>query len=404
MPDLIATLTEERAQVADALEQLASADDFNPEAREWGDLKTRGEHLDKRLVALREAQEQRSSANTLRDMLTRAPALHTTMSTDVGDQLVRSESWKTWIRNGAGGRAHLMDIDINRRALITTSFLPSQHEQIVAAPPAVQTPLLNVMSSIQVSSKTIDVIYYAAQAPPASVVAEGALKPESALTPTVTPVTLETLAHWIEATRQAIADNAMVRDLITNGLLRGVNDKAESQAAGVITGGSYATVAGANMLESIRGGVAAVQTAGYRPNAVLINPVDAAGLDGTIWALPGSGGPSISSSVFGMTLVPVGALTAGTAYVGDFQLATKFLYMGTAQLYVTDSDVGPAGESNFKRNIITFLAEQYCKTAVVRPEAIVKCTPTGGLITTAAAPAAQTSGSSGTGSSSSAKK
>lgn len=383
MPDLIMELTEQRAQLADYLDQLASADDFAPDSSEWTETKTRGEHLDKRIMALREAEEQRVAASRLRDMLTRAPAAQGKMTQDVGEQIMRAESWRTYLRNGASGRAHLLELELDRRAVLTTSFLPAVPERITAAPPAQQTPLLDVLANVQVSSGSVQLLTYPAAAPLAGVVPEGTPKPEATISTTPSTITLETLAHWIEVTRQAIADEAMVRDLISGNLMRGVYDKAESQAANTIQGGTYATVAGEDMIESLRLGVAQVATAGFTPNAALINPQDWAKLDMAIWGTAGAF-PTISGSLFGVRLISSGAITAGTAFVGDFNAGAKFLYTGAAQLYVSDSDVGivaAAAVSNFKRNVLTFLAEMTCKTAIVQPAAIAECTPTGGAVT-----------------------
>ena len=88
-------------------------------------------------------------------------------------------------------------------------------------------------------------------------------------------------------------------------------------------------------------------------------------------------------------IVPVPSIAAGTAYVGDFNTGVKFLYMGAAQLYVSDSDVGivaAAAVSNFKRNVLTFLAEMRAKTVIVQAGAIRECTPTPPVGGTATAP------------------
>ena len=227
----------------------------------------------------------------------------------------------------------------------------------------------------------MEVVTYQAGAPLAGVVPEGSPKPEATITTQVVPVTLDTLAHWIKVTRRALADEAMVRDLISGGLMRGVNDKAEAEAAGVIQGGTYGTVAGDDMLQSVRLGLANVQAAGFRPNAVLINPADAALLDFAIWGF--SGNVTTNNSIFGLQVVAANAITAGTAFVGDFVNGAKFLYQGAAQLYVTDSDVsdGATVTSDFRHNRITFLAEMTAKTVIVQPAAIVECTPTTGVIT-----------------------
>ena len=51
--DLIAELTELRSQVSDELTAMASAEDFDPDSREWGELQKRGERRDARREALR---------------------------------------------------------------------------------------------------------------------------------------------------------------------------------------------------------------------------------------------------------------------------------------------------------------------------------------------------------------
>jgi Phage capsid family len=380
--DLLQELTEERAQVADLMDQMVAAEDFDPETnKDWPALKTRGELLDRRVLAMREAAEHRTAASDLRDRLTRAPAGRGTAGPDVGEQLLRCEAWRTWKRNGGGGRAHLMSLELNRRALVTTTTFPGgEGTPIYAQPPTASTPLTGAFGNIQSDNMTIPIMTYG-PVPPAGSVAEGAQKPEATLTITPTTVTLDTLAHWVEATRQALANDAFLRDLISNGLMRGVARKAELDAAVALQGGNYGTpVVGADMLESVRLGVAQVQSKGYTPNGIVINPADAASLDFAIWGY--GGGVGISGSVFGIPVIPVGGLVAGTAFVGDFKTGAAFIYMSGVQLYVSDSDVGivaAAPVSNFKRNVITFLAEQFSKSVIVNPDAIAECTPTAAL-------------------------
>jgi HK97 family phage major capsid protein len=370
--DLIAELTELRSQVSDELTAMASAEDFDPDSREWGELQKRGERTDARLEALRKAQENRQLADEARDKLFRTPAARATEKRDVGEQVVRSEAFRTYLRNGMGGRAHLLDVALEHRALIDSTWMPGEVPRVTSSGPAQRTPLLNALTSVQVSNSSVE-LFIPPNIPTANNVPEGAQKPEAALSPQVLTVTLQTIAHWVEVTRRAIADESQLRDLLSSSLLKGLYKKAEQDAATAIQGGTYTAVTGSDLLKAIRVAVATVQSQGFDPNAVLINPLDAADLDYIIWGLGGS--VTTTGSLFGASIITSPGITAGTAFVGDFTEGAKYLYRGSAQVYVSDSDVGmvaAAPVSNFKRNVLTFLAEMDAFTAITQTDAIVK--------------------------------
>lgn len=376
---LLETLVEERQQISDDIDAMVQAGDFNPEGPEFAEAKQRAESHDKRIAAVEQAVALRASADTLR---TRqgfgGPAIGDPDSAfDVGEQLVRSDRFKAWVRNGASGRAKLMEIPI-RRALLTTSTISPQPDRVYAGAPAQLATLLDYINRIQVSSGAVEIVSYPAADPVAGNVPESTLKPEATILPVVSTVNLVTQAHWVEATRQVIEDETRLRDFIGNSLVRGVIDKAESNAAAVITGGTgYGDASAATMIEALRIGIAQVNNAGFRATGILMNPMDAASLDYSVWsATNGNGGGT--GSVWGTPVIPNGALAAGTAYVGDLSVAFHHYFRGSADLYVTDSDVGADGSSNFKKNILTFLAEYRSVTAVIRPEAVSKATATGG--------------------------
>jgi HK97 family phage major capsid protein len=381
MPSRTDELLLERAELAENITNIAESDDFDPTSDDWTRAQARAEQLDRQLDGISKARERSADFDRIRTTFGASPLTPDVDPTaDIGDALVRSQAFKNYVRGGATGSHRLMDIPFNLRALLTTASFASVKDRIVAAEPRRQNPLLNALNRQQVSSNSVEVVTYPAAAPLAGVVAEGTLKPEAAMTIAISTVTLETLAHWKEATRQLLEDEARMRDFISSNLIRGVTDKAEAQAAAVITGGTYTAAAGATMAEAVRVGIANVQAAGYNPNGILINPIDAAKLDINVWTVS-TGAPSLTGSIWGVPLIPVGAVAAGSAYVGDFDAAVDFLYRSGVQLYVTDSDVNAVDfSSNFKKNIITFLAEMRAKAVVTRPEAISKATPSGGLV------------------------
>ena len=143
--------------------------------------------------------------------------------------------------------------------------------------------LLEVCGRVTVSSGVVDWVEVGAD-PVAAVVAEGAAKPEAAFTMTAKTSALDTLAHWVQITRQALDDASYIRSLIESKLRRGLFAKAEADMATAIDAAATqtattSTAAGGNIMKSIRVGIGKVEASGYNPNAVLLNPTDYANLD-----------------------------------------------------------------------------------------------------------------------------
>ena len=74
-------------------------------------------------------------------------------------------------------------------------------------------------------------------------------------------------------------------------------------------------------MTGVRIAIADVQTRGFStPNAVLFNPTDFAAVDVAVMGTTNLG-PVRTGTVWGVPAIAVGALPAGTAYVGDFKSA-----------------------------------------------------------------------------------
>jgi len=367
-------LMEKRTQVIDHLEQLTAADDFDPSADEIRGLEEQAERIGQQIEKLQKAAELRQAGDSIAKRIGRRPDDTVTPADDLGGQLVHSRGFQAWKAGGYTGRAKLLDL--NTRALITTGTFPSVPDRIVAANSIPQATLLSQVNRQMVSGNSVEVIKYPSGAPLAGDVPEGTLKPEGPITITIETVNLITQAIWAEFTRQVAEDEPRFVDFINNTLLRGVLDKVESNVITAVEAGTgYHAATGDTMLEAIRVGIALVNSAGFRPSVVVMHPLDAASLDYEIYtgsngALAGQG------SVWGVPVVPNGGITQGTAYVADAMAAWHHYYRGAAELFVSDSDVGLDGISNFKRNIMTALAEYRSATTVVRPEAVAECTVT----------------------------
>jgi HK97 family phage major capsid protein len=245
-------------------------------------------------------------------------------------------------------------------------------------------PLLAVCSRVGVSASVIQVLTVTNPGG-AAVVAEGALKPEVTWTETLASIPLSTIAGHKKATRQVLSDVTYLRSLIDTQLRRAVLDALEAEVNTVLgsafTAGNTTTItkgAGESdsdaLMRGIRVGLGEVQARGHIPNAVLINPADWAGLD---IALLGQTllGPVVGNSLWGLTIVAHPSTVAGTAVVGDFSEGIGIFEKAGLQVYVTDSDIsgeGATAQSDFRRNILTFLAELYARAVITDASALEK--------------------------------
>ena len=111
------------------------------------------------------------------------------------------------------------------------SMLLPEKQKFVLPQGDPEFPLLNAIGRIQVSSNAIDMVTYGtpAGATGASVVAEGAAKPEAAISATSSTVNIDTIAYWIQATRQLLQDAPAARGLIDDQMRRGLKTKLESE-------------------------------------------------------------------------------------------------------------------------------------------------------------------------------
>lgn len=287
-----------------------------------------------------------------------------------GASFVESRAFTDYRGMGVGERHEVAGM-LETRAAITTADLAIQPFRWAGPPaPSVTSPLLDSVAHVPVSSGVVEWVATGPD-PVAGVVAEGAVKPEAAITLTPHSETLDTLAHWVQITRQALDDAAYIRGLIETKLRRGLMLKAEADLAIAIIGDATIPAApggtGQSLLESIRTGIGVVQSNGFNPDVVLMNPADWADLDIGVMGLTVDG-PSRQQSFWGLRPIASGNLPAGTAYVADAKTAFTLFDRGVSNVFLTDSHA-----ALFISNILVILAETRVKSAVTDATAAVKC-------------------------------
>lgn len=314
--------------------------------------------------------------------------------TSFGSRIAESDEFRAW----QAGNPARMAIDVVpseiRATLVTTAppgsmFVPAPLKWAAPAP-ATSTPLLDAITHVPVSGGSVDIVSYGNFATGAEVVGEGLGKPEATLTATSTPTPLETIAAWVEVSRQLLQDAPAARAIIDSQLTRGVLRKLEDEVASAIEAAAIPDAVGAAGTPTvgvIRQASALVQGNGFSPNVVIANPADFAAIDLDVMNAT-LNGANASSAYWGLTPVPVPTLTPGQIFVMDAAAAVFLFENSSVAVYMTDSDVTAGGASGFRRNLFTILAECRAKGAVVNPLAaasVVTTPPVAGAAASASA-------------------
>lgn len=359
----------ERDQVIAQAEAMVERDDFTPDDEGYQALKERAATLNKTLEDLGQFQATKSAADSLDATLARASRkadvaekVRERTSESFGEMFTRSDQFADY--NGYGRmQAVTLDGFLDRAVHLTSDFdLPSTVREKDWNP--VRTPIQDACSIIPVTTGSVDVVTYALTNA-ADVVAEGAAKPESGLAQTVTPVTLDTIAHWMQFSRQLAQDGPAVARKVDQGLRRGVLLKLEAEASAAVNGGTYNNVVDADLLTAVRIAMGELQDAGYNPDTLFLNPADWAALDVAIQGGRTDGGTGqVQSSYWGLSVVSDSGVSAGTSIVADARTAFEVYRRTGVETFLTDSHA-----SLFTSNILVLLAEARQKTVVVDPNA-----------------------------------
>jgi Phage capsid family. len=381
-------LITERASLGEAAKNLY--DKAAGETRELNDSErtnvtqweTRCSHLDTEIERLTSVAESATAFAKLADKagvmaeersaLSDKPAAKSAQEppqVSAGRQFTTSDAFKAY-----GGRGSSATVEISgwleSRAAIDTGTFDGKPAMWWDHTPGYMllTPLLDAIGRVRTTRGTVEYIDLGTSDPTAAVVAEGALKPEADIPLGVETITLATYAHWKGITRQALADVPMIESIIDGKLRRGVLKALEGAAAGVIAASTdIPVVTGPDTtLGLIRQAVGTVQSAGYSPNALLMNPADLANADLDAMAITTSG-PVQTVRYWGLTPVPVPGLAAGTAYVGDARTGVTWFDRNQTEVFMSDSHA-----DYFVRNILLVLAETRAAFAVTEAPALAK--------------------------------
>lgn len=208
--------------------------------------------------------------------------------------------------------------------------------------------------------------------------AEGAAKPEATLTFEDVTVNIRTIAHWIKASNQILADAPALRAYIDNRLRYGVELREEQQIvagngtgqniSGMTASGNFTAftpTSGDTAIDSVNRAKYAILGADYVPTGVLMNPANWGALERLKTSddayLIGDPFGQIFPVLWGLPVVATNSMTSGKLLVADF--ATSYEYVERSSTVI---DVGYVND-DFTKNLVTLRSEKRGALAVIRP-------------------------------------
>lgn len=219
----------------------------------------------------------------------------------------------------------------------------------------------------------------------AAIAPEKSLKPQSDIAFDIESATVKTLAHWIPATRQIIADATQLRNYVDNRLMYGLALTEETQILygdgvgdniqGIMTNpniqNSGGVLGGDSLVDHIRRSITRTLLAGYPATGIVLHPNDwqeielLKGGDGHyIWVTVTQGG---ESRLWRVPVVQSTGITEGEFLVGAFGLGAQLWDREQANIRVSEHHA-----DYFARNMLAILAEERLALTTYRPEAFVK--------------------------------
>lgn len=213
---------------------------------------------------------------------------------------------------------------------------------------------------------------------------EGELKPEATIPTDLVQANIATIANWVPASEQVLADGPALQAQASNLLAYGVRAKLESElivgagGAGQISGltdsGNFTSYTAAASGDTLADAVAKIEAtmlaAGWRPNLIVVHPDDwrdarqeRADAGAGVY-IAGSWRDPAPASIWGIPLITNPAVTAGNILMMD---TTQVAVLNRQDVTV---ELGRINDQ-FVRNVVSVRAELRAGLAVFAPGAVV---------------------------------
>lgn len=315
----------------------------------------------------------------------------------VGAQYVNSNAYKA-LKGNVSKVERAREI-ISTKAATTSTVTPGITRNTIAMPTQLagiydenaEMPLVieGLIPHIPVTSSSVQYLKASAFTNGAKVVAEGTAKPESTFQFKLATANIETIAHYTKITEQLAQDAPAVQAFINAKMIYGLQLKIDeqlvdgtgaesSQLTGLLKDATTCTDYSTGLTElkpSIKtmvdfalGIKTKLETIGYAPKYLILNPIDWASLalmkdTSGLYIL---GGPAsvAGKTLWGMSVVTTPSMPQGKYLMSDFALGAT-IYDRQEVAVEIDRE-----QDDFTKNLFTIRVERRLGLAVENPKAI----------------------------------
>lgn len=293
------------------------------------------------------------------------------------EEFVKSEQYKQLV----AGNTQRARIEVKNTVTSDgTTVFPQQQPGVIQGDFKYLT-IRALLRAIPVSTNMVNSLREASNTNNAAEIAQGAAKPESAVTFEQYNVPITTVAHFIKISNQLLADSPAIMAYIDSRLRDGLAQRIDAQLlngdgtapnlSGMRDAGNftaYTPVLGDNLVDAINRAKYQLWATGHQPDAVIVNPADWGAMERSkssqgeyLYGMPGMAG---ALSPFGVPLVLSNNMPIGSFLVGSVA--------STAVLYNRSGAVIEMGYVNddFTKNLITLRAEERLGLGMERASAI----------------------------------
>lgn len=314
----------------------------------------------------------------------------------MGDQFIDSDSYAEVKARGFRGESSSVEIkDITGLPASAGALLTPYLRDAILREPDRTLFVRQLLNNVPVNTDAVQIFRELAfdnqagfQPAPSGEPLQLGLKPKSDITFESDTVTVETIAHYIIASRQILSDAPRLRAYIDQRLVYGLNLKMDEQIlygdgsgqnfTGLLVDNAVqdvgAMVAGVTRIDHIRDAITKAQLANYyNVNGLVMGPQDWAEIekakgndDHYIWVNVQDGG---TPRLWRVPVVVSNAMEEGDFILGDWTMG--------AALYTREGVTVRTSESHadlFVRNGVAILAEERAALGVELPLAFVKGT------------------------------
>lgn len=309
----------------------------------------------------------------------------------IGEMVAESEQVKTFNAGMQGQvtvRVGSVHAAVTSDAASAGDLIVPQRVPGIVAGPEQRLFIRDLLNWGRTSSNSIEYVKETGFTNSANVVSENPSdgKPESDLAFELDSAPVATIAHWIRASKQVLADASMLQSYINGRLMYGLKLREEQQllkgsGVGLNINGIYTqataysnpgvAVQAETAIDRLRIALLQVTLAEYDADGIVLNPIDWAAIELTkttenayLFATPrGLAAPGL----WGRPVVATQSMDPGDFLVGAFAMGAQGWDREDASITISNQD-----RDNFIKNMVTILCEERIALTVFRPEAFVK--------------------------------